>query len=137
MRASSMGINLSVDMNSRAARVVVAVAFGNQRAGKAWRLYSVLPVFFGVYSQYLRMSVDINRLMWAARRGMLELDLILMPFLERVYPSLSATDKKRFQQLLQEQDQDLFAWLLHRDNPSDPEILAIVEVIRERTGLKV
>lgn len=81
--------------------------------------------------------MDTNRLMWAARRGMLELDLILMPFLERVYPSLSATDKQRFQQLLQEQDQDLFAWLLHRENPSDPEILAIVEVIRERTGLKV
>ena len=81
--------------------------------------------------------MDINRLRWAARRGMLELDLILMPFLERVYPSLAATDKERFQQLLQEQDQDLFAWLLHRDNPSDPESLAIVEVIRERTGLKV
>ena len=36
--------------------------------------------------------MDTNRLKWATRRGMLELDLILLPFLENVYPTLTAKE---------------------------------------------
>ena len=51
-----------------------------------------------------------NRLLWGSRRGMLELDLVLTPFVENVYESLSEEDQQRYQRLLLEQDQDLFAW---------------------------
>jgi antitoxin CptB len=40
--------------------------------------------------------MDHNRLKWAARRGMLELDLILQPFVEKVYPTLNAELKNDF-----------------------------------------
>lgn len=79
--------------------------------------------------------MDINRLMWGSRRGMLELDLILQPFVERVYPSLPLEDQERFQSLLEEQDQDLFAWFLHRGQPEDPDLQRIVQIIREHTGV--
>ncbi|MGB2041675.1 MAG: succinate dehydrogenase assembly factor 2, partial [Porticoccaceae bacterium] len=38
-----------------------------------------------------------NRLMWASRRGMLELDLILQPFVENTYDSLAEDDQLRFE----------------------------------------
>ena len=67
---------------------------------------------------------------------MLELDLVLMPFLENVYPTLEQADKERYWILLDEQDQDLFAWFMRRENPANPELQRIVEIIRANTGLQ-
>lgn len=61
---------------------------------------------------------------------MLELDLILMPFVERVYPSLDAVDQALYARLLESEDQDLFAWFLHRQEPEDIELRRIVGIIR-------
>lgn len=80
--------------------------------------------------------MEFNRLVWGSRRGMLELDLVLMPFLEEVYPGLEQSDKERYWLLLEEQDQDLFAWFLRRENPANPELQRIVDIIRANTGLK-
>ncbi|PCJ90851.1 MAG: response regulator receiver protein [Porticoccaceae bacterium] len=75
--------------------------------------------------------MDRNRLFWASRRGMLELDLILLPFLDKVYPDLEQDDKERYWKLLDSEDQDLFGWFLKRGNPDDPEMLKIVQIIRD------
>lgn len=80
--------------------------------------------------------MDINRLFWGSRRGMLELDLVLMPFLENVYPTLEQADKERYWLLLEEQDQDLFAWFMRRNDPASPELQRIVDIIRANTGLQ-
>ena len=77
--------------------------------------------------------MEINRLLWASRRGMLELDLILQPFVEQAYPALEFSDQVRYQQLLEEQDQDLFAWFLKRQDPQDADLLRIVSIIRDHT----
>lgn len=75
--------------------------------------------------------MDRNRLFWASRRGMLELDLILLPFLEEVYPQLDEADQQRYQKLLECEDQDLFAWFLHRQQPEDSDLQKIVTIIRD------
>lgn len=75
--------------------------------------------------------MDKNRLFWGSRRGMLELDLILLPFVEQIYPTLPQEDKERYHLLLEEQDQDLFAWLMNRNDPQDAELLTIVQLIRD------
>ncbi|WP_346836847.1 succinate dehydrogenase assembly factor 2 [Microbulbifer sp. SAOS-129_SWC] len=80
--------------------------------------------------------MDRNRLFWASRRGMLELDLVLLPFLDNVYETLEEADKLRYQKLLDEQDQDLFAWFMRRTDPEDPELMRIVQIIRDNTGLQ-
>ncbi|HLS98936.1 MAG: succinate dehydrogenase assembly factor 2 [Porticoccaceae bacterium] len=75
--------------------------------------------------------MDKNRLFWASRRGMLELDLILLPFIEQIYPELDAEDQARYHRLLDCEDQDLFGWFLRRQDPEDPELLKIVRIVRD------
>ena len=67
---------------------------------------------------------------------MLELDLILLPFLENVYPGLAQADKESYWALLEEQDQDMYAWFMRREDPIKPELQRIVDIIRANTGLQ-
>jgi len=69
--------------------------------------------------------------MWASRRGMLELDLILQPFVENTFDSLSENDQLRFEALLEREDTQLFVWLMKREQPSDPDSQRIVQIIHE------
>lgn len=72
---------------------------------------------------------EINRMRWAARRGMLELDLMLEPFVTGRYAQLSESDRRGFQRLMLREDQDLFAWLMQRGKPNDEELAGIVSQI--------
>lgn len=74
--------------------------------------------------------MEKNRLLWACRRGMLELDLVLLPFVESHYDGLEQADKDLFCQLLECEDQDLFAWFIHRQSPQEADLAKIVEIIR-------
>ena len=76
-------------------------------------------------------DTEINRMRWAARRGMLELDLVLEPFVRVRFRALDDADRQRFEQLMLCEDQDLFAWFLGREQPADKEIAAIVEQVLE------
>lgn len=80
--------------------------------------------------------MDKNRLYWASRRGMLELDLVLLPFLDNVYDNLPEEDKNRFCDLMEEEDQDLFSWFMRRTDPDKPELKIIVDIIRANTGIQ-
>lgn len=72
---------------------------------------------------------EYNRIRWHSRRGMLELDLVLLPFVENVYPTLGEADQQRYVKLLTSEDQDMFAWFIRREAPQDPELAAIVQQI--------
>tara|TARA_B110000503_G_scaffold35345_2_gene57783 strand:+ start:7111 stop:7368 length:258 start_codon:yes stop_codon:yes gene_type:complete len=72
-----------------------------------------------------------NHLVWASRRGMLELDLILAPFVENVYDSLTEDDQLRFEVLLECEDQTLFMWFMQREQPTDPNMQRILQIIRD------
>lgn len=72
---------------------------------------------------------EFNRLGWASRRGMLELDLVLGPFVEECLRDLSEADLKRYIDLLESEDNDLFAWFLGRGKPEDSELAIIVNKI--------
>ena len=80
------------------------------------------------------MSADIEmkRLFWHSRRGMLELDVLLVPFLQEAYPTLEAADKQRYQKLLECEDQDMFGWFMQRSKPEDPDLRHIVDMILNR-----
>ena len=67
---------------------------------------------------------------------MLELDLVLLPFLDNVYDGLAQTDKERYWALLESEDQDLFSWFMRRSDPDDPDLKLIVDIIRANTGLQ-
>ncbi|MBA6412546.1 succinate dehydrogenase assembly factor 2 [Parahaliea sp. F7430] len=74
---------------------------------------------------------EINRMRWASRRGMLELDLLLEPFVSSCYRELSARDRERYKRLMLCEDQEMFAWFMGREQPEDADIAAIVTQILE------
>lgn len=72
---------------------------------------------------------DVKRVYWHSRRGMLEIDLALMPFAENVYPSLPENEQEIYRRLLESEDTDLFAWVLQKSKPEDAELAYIMEKI--------
>ncbi len=69
------------------------------------------------------------RIKWACRRGMLELDVILMPFFEACFDTLSVEEKGDFITLLEADDPDLFAWLMGYVRCQDPTLSRMVDKI--------
>lgn len=72
-----------------------------------------------------------KQLYWHSRRGMWELDLLLIPFLEHCFDHLDAEDQNAYRLLIEGEDQDLFAWLMRREQPEDPAFHRIVRLIQE------
>lgn len=70
-----------------------------------------------------------NRLYWHSRRGMWELDLLLVPFLESRYDQLPESDQQLYRRLIDNEDQDLFVWLMRREWPQDDELRRMVKMI--------
>jgi antitoxin CptB len=80
---------------------------------------------------------DKSKLVWACRRGMLELDVLLGNFLEEAYPQLSDEEKNHFILLLDSQDPSLFAWLMGHEEPKDEALAAISEKIRNHARSRI
>ncbi len=72
------------------------------------------------------------RLRWACRRGMLELDVLLAPFVEEGYDALTLEQKHVFERLLACDDPDLFSWFMGHARSKDTDIQAMVELILKR-----
>lgn len=75
--------------------------------------------------------IEKSRLKWACRRGMLELDVIFMPFFEHEFDSLSDEQQQTFIRLLESDDPDRSsgAWATA---PADPAFAAMIALILER-----
>ncbi|NAW67539.1 succinate dehydrogenase assembly factor 2 [Photobacterium halotolerans] len=72
---------------------------------------------------------DKARIRWACRRGMLELDVIIMPFFEECFDDLSPQDRQDFVSLLTCDDPDLFNWLMEHGRSTNPAHAAMVDKI--------
>ncbi len=70
-----------------------------------------------------------SKIFWHSRRGMLELDLLLVPFANEAYEGLSLDDKRLYRDFLAEEDQDLFSWLMRRAEPSESRFQSIIDQI--------
>ncbi len=75
---------------------------------------------------------DRSRIQWACRRGMLELDISIMPFFHHDYDGLSDSDKQLFVRLLALPDPDLFNWMMNYSKPEDPGLQRMVRLIQTR-----
>jgi len=71
-----------------------------------------------------------GRLRWRSRRGMLELDMVLLPFVQRRLDALSPADQARYGRLLEHDDWDIYDWIQGRSAPPDAELEAIVAAVR-------
>jgi antitoxin CptB len=82
-------------------------------------------------------EIEYKKLAWHSRRGMRELDLLLLPFVEKVLPQLDDFMQGHYVLLLQEEDQDLFSWLVLREKAPDEQLQQIVNLIRQSRGLTI
>lgn len=78
------------------------------------------------------MNVEESRLRWRCRRGMRELDQLLGWYLAVRYPRCDAAEKAAFSTLLEQQDPELWDWLMGRAQPEQLAWRRIVDEIRAR-----
>jgi antitoxin CptB len=78
---------------------------------------------------------ELNRAKWASRRGLLELDLLLSPFVSETFTGLSDALRKDYRELLSEGDQDLLEWIMGRRSLADERFVNIVSEIRRFHGI--
>lgn len=71
----------------------------------------------------------IRRLGWHCRRGIKEVEVLLIPFFEQKYQGLSADDKQLFEKLLEQHDVDMFEWFTHRSVPDQEDLARIVSMV--------
>lgn len=71
------------------------------------------------------------RLRWQCRRGMRELDVLLLDYLERRWPRASEREKTAFRALLRLGDDLLIAYLLQGATVEDEALADVVRRIRD------
>jgi antitoxin CptB len=84
----------------------------------------------------MSIETEVKRLYWHSRRGMWELDQLLVPFVEEQYLKLDDADRERYRMLLDCEDQDIFAWCMRRSEPGSADLKRIVELVLEHAKPK-
>ncbi len=79
-------------------------------------------------------NAPAGRILWRSRRGLLELDLLLLPFVRDHYARLSTADKGVYELLLEYEDVELLAWLQGRVRPPNEDLMRIVALVIEAAG---
>ncbi len=77
-----------------------------------------------------------RRLRWLCRRGMKELDDLLMGFFDARFEGLSPREQAALAQLLELQDPELYAYLMNREQPRDEALRDVIREIRRDAGLR-
>jgi len=78
----------------------------------------------------------LNRMRWRSRRGMLELDLMMLPFFDEEYRTLPLNRQMAFQRLLEQEDPDLWLWFSEKSEPEDPDLRDLVKFMLARVQPK-
>lgn len=70
-----------------------------------------------------------SKLLWRCRRGMKELDVLMVSFVENNFFQLQKRYQAAFEQILLMQDPDLYALVLGRDEHSDKDIQYVINIL--------
>ncbi|EER46163.1 hypothetical protein AM305_02953 [Actinobacillus minor NM305] len=77
---------------------------------------------------------EINRfkLEWACRRGMRELDKMIMPFYQNHFESLTEAQQQTFAEMLTYPDPELFRWVMHQLPAPTQKMTDLIELMRSK-----
>ncbi len=75
-------------------------------------------------------EIELKRLIWRSRRGLLELDLQLAGFVRDVLPSLTINEQEIYRDLLLVSDNDLLDYLNGKVACHDVRLIPMIERIR-------
>jgi antitoxin CptB len=79
----------------------------------------------------LEPTLSTAALRWRSRRGLLELELVLKPFVDDCLPLLDSETRRQYAALLEIDDCDLYDWIQQRSRPDDLGFVPLLERIRE------
>ena len=74
---------------------------------------------------------EIKRLRWRCRRGMRELDQLMLRYLDGRWSMADDRERNRFLQLLDTEDDMLWRWFMGRERPEDEALAQIINIITE------
>ncbi|MBL8260277.1 MAG: succinate dehydrogenase assembly factor 2 [Candidatus Competibacteraceae bacterium] len=72
----------------------------------------------------------MGKLRWRCRRGMKELDLLTLGYLERHYPAATPDEQRAFADLLELQDPVLMGYMVGRETPAEATAARVVKAMR-------
>ncbi len=72
----------------------------------------------------------LSRMRWRSRRGMLELDQLLVRYLNQAWTSADAEERETYRRLLECEDTDLWTWVQGKDRPEDGSLDTLIQKIR-------
>lgn len=72
------------------------------------------------------------RIEWECRRGMRELDKMIMPFYQEYFDSLTDVQQQIFVEMLSYTDPELFRWFMNQDTPPTEALQEMVNLIRSK-----
>ena len=82
----------------------------------------------------INIATDRARIRWQCRRGMLELDLLLIAFVDTAYNTLNAKERKIFTALLEYPDQLLYDYFFGDTKPVDKDVAHVIKQIRNSSA---
>lgn len=77
------------------------------------------------------MTAARGQLAWRCRRGMKELDLLLIGYLDQRWPGAAAAERTAFELFLELPDPQIAGYLLGGVDPTDAGIKELVDALRE------
>jgi len=81
---------------------------------------------------YMSRDPEISRLRWRCRRGMRELDMLLLGYVENRYVDAVPAEQEAFRRLLTTPDPDILALLTGRAVADDEYLAYVIERLLER-----
>lgn len=69
----------------------------------------------------------LQRLDWDCRRGMMESEVLILPFRHDCFAQLGREEQEAFLDLLDCNDADLFAWFTSDERPAEPPLARIID----------
>jgi antitoxin CptB len=79
-------------------------------------------------------QLDPRRLAWQCRRGIKEVEVLLVPYFEKHYRNLDELGQQRFVKLLAQEDVELFEWFTTRSRPDDADLTNMINAILASVG---
>jgi antitoxin CptB len=73
-----------------------------------------------------------KKILWQCRRGLWELDIILLPFVEKEFTNLNKQDQLLFQQLLKYEDIELFDIFVNKIEPQESQFINLIHLILDK-----
>lgn len=73
---------------------------------------------------------EFSRLRWRCRRGMREIEELLVGYLEHDYLASSPAERAAFEQLLELQDPEILGYLVGRHTPPEEALQRVIASVR-------